>query len=96
MSSVPDAWVSEPDGRGTWGLTQSCILTVFLCVYSAIHLNIRPQETGRKSWIRRITISLLASVVPEYFIVSAIHQWRLAKQLQTRLNNLENEVSGAR
>lgn len=32
------------DTRGTWSLLYSCIFTLALCVYSAIHLNIPARE----------------------------------------------------
>ncbi len=44
MASMSSAWVGEPDGRGTWGLIQTCFLTLFLSIYSAIHLNIQPHQ----------------------------------------------------
>ncbi len=37
-------WIPEPNTRGTWSLLYSCIFTLALCVYSAIHLNIPARE----------------------------------------------------
>ena len=93
MSTPPAGWVSEPDGRGTWGLIQSCLVTLCLCIYTAIHLNIRPQQTESQSWLRRIKASLLASVAPEFMFVCAISQWNVAKQLQKQLNSIDSHVS---
>lgn len=93
MFSVSHAWVSEPDGQGTWEIIQTCLLTLLLCIYTAIHFNIRPHQSERQSWFRRIKVSLLASAVPEFLFIYAIYQWNCAKRLQTRLNNLQNEVS---
>ena len=33
-------WVKELKGRGTWGLVYGCIFTIFLCVWTAVHVNI--------------------------------------------------------
>ena len=96
MPSVTDAWVKEPDGRGTWSLVQTCFLTLFLCTYTALHLNIPPHQSRTKAWLRRMGISLLASAVPEYMFVVAASQWMVAKQLQRRLNRLENPVDRRR
>ena len=93
MASITYAWVDEPDGRGTWGLVQSCLVTLFLCVYTAIHLNIQPHQSKKKSWLRRIVASLLAAAGPEFMFVCAVSQWSLAKQLQLQLNHLEENVS---
>ena len=93
MLAIPSAWVNEPDGRGTWGLIQSCLVTLFLCVYTAIHLHIRPHQSQRRQWLRRIGVSLLASVLPEYVFTCALSEFSLAKQLQIQLNNIDSIVS---
>ncbi|KAL8773541.1 MAG: hypothetical protein Q9209_001646 [Squamulea sp. 1 TL-2023] len=108
MSTSTTAWVQEPDGRGTSGLLQSCFLTLFLCTYTAIHLNIQPHQSTKKSNRRRIVATLLANVVPEWLFVIAVSQWNCARQLQSKLNHLpddpacdccdqamENEIQGA-
>ena len=92
MASISHAWVDEPSGRGTWGLIQTCLVTLFLCIYTAIHLNIRPHQTKRQSWLRRIIVSLLASAIPEFMFVCALYQWSLAKQLQLQLNHIDDSV----
>ena len=93
MSSIPAAWVNEPDGRGTWGLIQTCLLTLFLCVYTAVHLNVLPHQSKKQSFFRRIRATLLACVAPEFMLVYAMYQWSLAKQLQSQLNRLGKDVS---
>lgn len=93
MTSVSQAWVNEPHGRGTWGLVQSCLVTLFLCVYTAIHLNIHAHQSMRRSWLRRIVASLLACAWPEFMFVSALSQWLLAKELQSQLNCPVENVS---
>ena len=108
MSTNTVAWVQEPDGRGTWGLLLSCFLTLVLCTYTAIHLNIQPHESTKKSNRRRMLATLLANVVPEWLFVIALSQWNCARQLQWKLNHLpddpacdccdqamENEIQGA-
>lgn len=36
-------WAREPGTRGTWGILSSCVLTLFLCVYTAVHPNVPPK-----------------------------------------------------
>lgn len=108
MSSDTTAWVQEPDGRGTWGLLQSCFLTLVLCTYTAIHLNMQPHQSTKKFNRRRILATFLANVVPEWLFVIALSQWNCARQLQSKLNHLpddpacdccdpatENDIQGA-
>lgn len=37
-------WQSDPDGRGTFTLVSSCVFTLTICVYSAMHLNVPPRR----------------------------------------------------
>ena len=38
------AWHGEPNYRGTFGILSSCIITLGLCVWTAVHLNIPAHE----------------------------------------------------
>lgn len=45
--SVPTRWEPPPGERGSYQILSSCILTLVLCVWTAMHVNIpppRPQE----------------------------------------------------
>lgn len=46
-------WVQEPDIRGTWSLVSSCFFTLLLCIWTALHLNIRPRypEANKLAWL---------------------------------------------
>ncbi|KAI5805990.1 hypothetical protein EDC01DRAFT_785974 [Geopyxis carbonaria] len=35
-------WVAEPKGRGTFGILLTCLLTLFLCIWTTVHVNIDP------------------------------------------------------
>lgn len=35
-------WQSEPSTRGTWSILSTCIITISLCLWIAVHLNIPP------------------------------------------------------
>ena len=35
-------WQSEPSTRGTWSILSTCIITISLCLWTAVHLNIPP------------------------------------------------------
>jgi hypothetical protein len=40
LSGRVRGWISEPSGRGTASLLYNCLITIFLCVWSATHSNI--------------------------------------------------------
>ena len=74
-------FVSDPDGRGTLGLLFSCLLTLVLCVWSALHLNVPKQKDfGRELplYARWIFTGIFA---PELVAFTAWRQWRSAKLL---------------
>ena len=78
----PVGFVSDPDQRGTVSLLLSCILTLVLCVWSALHLNVpkpgcSPAERGLQytAWI------LSGLFRPEFLVVTAWRQRATAKTL---------------
>lgn len=95
VQSVPvdglfgSAFVKEPSGRGTVGLLTSCISTLILCVWTAIHMNIAPPGQGRKSHTgARIWWALIALFAPEVVLVRALFQWHTACNLRDMRNSI--------
>lgn len=46
------AWQPAPQGRGTLSILWTCILTMILCVWTALHLNVPPPEPLENSKLR--------------------------------------------
>lgn len=52
-------WHAEPQGRGTYSILTSCLTTLSLCAWSAIHVNVDPgdefgpRRSEPKSWLGR-------------------------------------------
>ena len=77
------AYVPSPQGRGTVELLLSCVLTLILCVWTAIHINIFPTGTKLRDRILWKTVwTLTAQVV----VWTALTQWRNAKRIQKERN----------
>lgn len=93
-------WVSDPNGRGTAGLVTSCVLTLGLCAWSALHLNIPPKgETKRQYWSRNARWVLLGVFIPELVILAAWRQWASCRELEMELRYIlqaekDNEQTG--
>ncbi|KAK0109755.1 hypothetical protein ONS95_002431 [Cadophora gregata] len=86
-------WVSGPDGRGTFSLVVSCLLTLGLCVWSAMHLNISPHnESLTKSWFRHLKWGLIGIFAPELVVFAAWRQYNFAKELHKRMNHHISET----
>ena len=82
-------WVSDPNGRGTLGLILSCLLTLGLCVWSAMHLNIpQKDETRPQYWARNCKWVLLGVLIPELVVLSAWRQWLSAKQMTLEMKKI--------
>jgi hypothetical protein len=83
-------YVSEPNVRGTTSLVLYCLLTLVLCVWSALHLNVPQEDASRLQHlfcnIRWIITGVYA---PELVVFTAWRQWasaRLLGQLVTKLS----------
>ena len=78
-------WQSDPNGRGTFTLVSSCIFTLTICVYSAMHLNVPPrEESAIQFWLRNIRWGLLGIFGPELVVFIAWKQYLSAKSIVRR------------
>ncbi|KAI1395782.1 hypothetical protein F4819DRAFT_500756 [Hypoxylon fuscum] len=76
-------FVQDPNGRGTATLVLSCLLTLILCVWSALHLNVPMRHQSRKAGFRLCIRWILAGVyAPELVVFTAWRQWCSARLLQ--------------
>ena len=90
-STIAPSWVSAPNMRGTTSILYSCVLTLFACIYTALHLNV-PNRTG--IWDMALYKAKWAAVglfVPEVLLYIAVSQFFEARQLQTRMKALVRE-----
>jgi hypothetical protein len=80
------AWFSAPNFRGTWDLIVSCVLTLVICVWSALHLNV-PVDTSRlrERNTRRLRWVLLGIFAPEVVVSTAFAQFLTARWLRNEI-----------
>ncbi|EGR45485.1 uncharacterized protein TRIREDRAFT_68358, partial [Trichoderma reesei QM6a] len=75
-------YVPNPDGRGTLSLLFSCLLTLSLCVWSAIHLDLPPYgESDIEYTYRYLKWGVLGIFGPELVIWAAWRQFISARTL---------------
>ena len=79
-------WTASPSGRGTLNILWTCVSTLALCVWTAVHPNIAPRPGTRASYYQRSGMMLLAMVFPEVLLSSAWLQLYLARNLKSTLN----------
>ncbi|MCJ1268560.1 hypothetical protein MMC22_008448 [Lobaria immixta] len=78
-STVPPwHWQDGPNTRGTWNIISSCVITLCLCLWTALHLNI-PEHHGTISqgW-RKVWWLFIGLLAPEMVVFTALEQRRAA------------------
>ena len=85
---------SPPDSRrSTLDLIETCVLTLILCSWTAIHLDIPTQYNTRNWTNQRLLCALLAILVPEYFLGIAFEELWESRLICLELKKLESERS---
>jgi hypothetical protein len=93
------SWRPEPTTRGTWSLISSCIATIGLCVWTAVHLNVPEHgRTGKHVWrkVKWVIISLIAPEIvrfltPQILIAFELKLTTAERSVSLPLNNGENK-----
>jgi uncharacterized membrane protein len=83
-------WVSDADNnRSTISLLYNCLFTIFLCTWSAMHLNVPGEkDTQLRTFLRKCKWMLIGVLAPEFVAALAIIEWDNAWKLvrQVRIN----------
>ena len=85
------SWADNPHRRGTQEILTSCTITIFLCVWTAVHLNLPLRTKAKQRWYakrqlwRKIGWLILTLLAPDMAIYTAWFQRREA----IRLKNLK-------
>lgn len=87
-------WVEDPNGRGTFGLVVSCLSTLLLCVYSAMHLNLPmyKESSARYIW-RYFKWALIGILGPELVVWMAWRQYISAHTLRNEIRGMKAPTS---
>lgn len=91
---IYNGWMPPPTARGTSDILYTCLITISLCVYTAIHPNI-PRPGSRRAWLNRTGWVITGILAPEYVMWTAFMQHREARQLVSFLNNKHRELNPA-
>ena len=80
MNTTLIPWKDDPDFRGTSTILTSCVSTLLICVWSAIHLNIEG-STGWPRMARKMSWMVLGVIAPELLLLSAVCEYHAARRL---------------
>lgn len=84
------SYVAGPSGRGTIELLTTCVITLALCVWTAIHLNV-PSHDERGRWKRfqkKFQWAIFALIAPELVVWRAFAQRQTARKLRDTCNKI--------
>lgn len=78
-------WRAQPIGRGTFQIVLSCILTLGLCVWTSIHLNVEGGMTVMDHLGHKFRMAAMALFLPETIVSEAWEEWKQTRQLHRAL-----------
>jgi hypothetical protein len=86
--SDKQGWTGGAQTRGTFDILWTCVSTLALCVWTAVHPNILLVPSSKRSLLTRLGMMVVAIVFPEIIISSAWRQLRSSQWLRTEINLL--------
>jgi hypothetical protein len=80
-ANITFGFVSQPDGRGSLGISWSCIFTLYACFWTILHLTVPgPKDSRSKIFFRKVKWLVITAVAPEYTYLVASGQREMAKK----------------
>jgi hypothetical protein len=89
------SWIPNPTTRGSSNILQTCLITTSLCVWTAVHLNIREHDDptflliSYQLW-RKLGWLILGLLAPEMLVYTAWYQRSIAKKFVEEYNGAFN------
>lgn len=80
-------WEPDPtDARGTWSILSTCIITLSLCVYTSLHLNIQAHRSSTATtFFMKTKYVIFGLLAPELIVFNAWRQRTVASSILARL-----------
>lgn len=90
--ATPVNWQAEPNSRGTWSIISTCLITLALCLWTALHLNIpEHRHTSSQKW-RKLGWLTLGLLAPEMVVYTALEQRRTALRFTKEMQAILGET----
>ena len=87
-------WQPNCNTRGTFDILSICIITMLLCVWTAVHLNVPPPGSDWESRLRKVGWLILALLAPEMVAYTAWYvclAWHLIAWLRSRTQTVHSQ-----
>ncbi|KAH6668786.1 hypothetical protein B0J14DRAFT_150464 [Halenospora varia] len=85
-------WKAGPAQRGTFGILSNCILTLGLCIWTSLHLNIPEHNTASVQFMRKLNWMFLGLIAPELVVATALIQRNEGKNLYRAMQGILKEI----
>lgn len=93
-SDLAYGWVVQPDGRGTIDILYNCLVTTFLCSWSALFLNIPAEYIGPLAFVaHKLRFMIFAIAFPEMLTGQPVNQSKIFLDLQSAGSRPRNSVN---
>ena len=93
-STTTVSWMTN-SGRGTWDVLSSCILTLVLCVWTALHLNVPKQNATLWERFKTKTFWVIVGIfAPEIIVYIAWVQYSSARHMLRAIQELGADGTG--
>lgn len=77
----PTQWHPEPQFRGTFSILSSCLITMSLCIWTSLHLNVPEYGKEHLQKYRKAAWMVLGLLAPELVVWNAWEQRKKVKEL---------------
>ena len=89
--TIINGWVPEPDGRGTWSILWSCLVTTVLCTWSALHLDVPERTNSTYLVFRKMYWMGVITVWPEAVLAIQVREFLHARAMLKSLAKKNGE-----
>ncbi|KAM0693201.1 hypothetical protein Q7P36_006454 [Cladosporium allicinum] len=81
-------WNPEPTYRGTFSILSSCLITMSLCIWTAVHLNLPEHKRESEQVKRKINWLWLGLLAPEVVVWNARRQRSKMRDLSRQMSSM--------
>lgn len=78
---LPTEWHPEPLVRGTYSILSTCLITMSLCIWTSLHLNLPAHKKEHLQKYRKLGWMVLGLLAPELVVWNAWEQRKRAKNI---------------
>lgn len=88
--TVARKWVGEPNTRGSMTIVTTCLITLGLCVWTSIHVNVQINQLPFYRLRHKVKTSLTALLFPNLVVQRAHDEWAEMTRLYEALANVQH------